>query len=385
MAKQKILYFFFKTGGGHFFSAKALAKAVEQTFPDTENILVDGLTDGPSFWRTFLEDGYRFAVQDWPFLWPMLYNISRLRPVRFFQLLNIDNVCSRHLQEQILRHQPTRIVVLHFLLVRPVVKAVRRLGLDIPVREVVTDPFTVHPFWWHHRNVPAAVFSERARLDAIKHGWKPDYLTVFPIMLRPEFSGPLSQKLIQEKKDQYQLPKNKPVILLAGGGDGLPDADKLLKECTRLGVDAHFLVVCGKNEKLRQTVQKVVDRHSDLASRTQVFGFVDFMFDLMNIADIIVTKGGPATIMEILLIGKPPLVINYIYGQEQGNVDFLLEHRIGSYIPSPKKMAIKLKQLLENPGELQAMEARIQQLKLSNGTPAVARWVLESKDPSTTR
>ncbi len=381
MAKQKILYCFFKTGGGHFFSAKALARAVEQTYPDTESILVDGLPDGPSFWRTFLEDGYRFAVQDWPFLWPLLYNISRLRPVRFFQLLNIDNICSRHLQEQILRHQPTRIVVLHFLLVRPVVKAVRRLGLDIPVREVVTDPFTVHPFWWHHRNVPAAVFSERARNDAIKHGWKPEYLTVFPIMLRPEFSGPLPPEQISQKRQQFNLGNDKPVILLAGGGDGLPDADKLLAECDRLGLDARFLVVCGKNEKLRAVVQKLVDQNPRLTERTQVFGFVDFMFDLMNMADIIVTKGGPATIMEILLIGKPPLVINYIYGQEQGNVDFLLEHRIGTYIPSPRKMALELKKLLDNPAELTAMVDRIRKLNLTNGTPEVARWVIESRDP----
>jgi len=70
--------------------------------------------------------------------------------------------------------------------------------------------------------------------------------------------------------------------------------------------------------------------------------------------------------------------MNYIYGQEQGNVDFLLEHKIGDYISNPKKLAHKLRDLLLNPSELNAMRERIQALHLSNGTKAVAEWVWKS-------
>lgn len=379
MAERTILYFYFKTGGGHYFSARALAKAVEAVAPDIQSVLVDGLPEGKSFARTLLEDGYRFAVQDWPLLWPLLYNISRLRPIRFFQLLNIEGFCRKHLEEQIRIHRPEKVVVLHFLLVRPVLKAVRRLGLDIPVLEVVTDPFTAHPFWWHHRNVPAAVFSERARADALKHGWEASFLSVFPIMLRPEFSGPMPPEQVARKKAELGLDDGRPIVLLAGGGDGLPDADRLLYHCHALGLQAHYLVVCGKNEKLRLQVERTLERLPTFRDRVRVFGFVDFMFDLMNVADLIVTKGGPATVMEILLIGKPPLVINYIYGQEQGNVDFLLEHGVGTYIPDPRKMAARLRDLLEHPAELDEMRRRIASLGLTNGTPQVARWVLETR------
>ena len=378
MAKQKILYFYFKTGGGHFFSAKALAKAVETAYPEAENVLVDGLPPGKSFWRTVMEDGYRFAVQDWPFLWPMLYNISKLHLIRTFQLFNIQNVCQRHIEEEITKHQATKIVVLHFLLVRPIMNVLKKMKLNIPVLEVVTDPFTVHPFWWHHKNVKAAVFSERAKNDAIKYGWKPEYLTVFPIMLRPEFAGSLSPQQIVDKKKTYDVPMNTPIILLAGGGDGLPNSDRLLLECEKLNLPAYFLVVTGKNEVQKKNLEKMLENRPDLKKRVKVFGFIDFMFDLMNLSDIIVTKGGPATIMEILLIGKPPLVMNYIYGQEQGNVDFLLEHKIGDYISNPKKLAHKLRDLLLNPSELNAMRERIQALHLSNGTKAVAEWVWKS-------
>ncbi|GEM_PF-210826 len=374
--KQTILYFYLKTGGGHFFSAKALSAAVGTDFPDTVNLPTDGIPPNVKKRRAFLEDGYRIAVQDLPFMWPLLYEFSRIRPIRFLQLLSISWMSGKYIREEILRTGATKIVVLHFLLVRPVMKAVKKLGLPIHVLEVVTDPFTVHPFWFHHRNVPAAVFSERAKSDAVKKfGWNPEMIHVYPIMLRPEFENPVPAKDLPALKKKYGLDPTIPIVLLAGGGDGLPGAEKVIHEADLAGLKAQIILVCGKNEKQKADVEEFALSRPPEALPMKVFGFVDFMYDLMNIADIIVTKGGPATIMEILMLGKPPLVVNYIYGQEQGNVDFIQENGVGAYIPQPSKLAQKLVELAHAPEHLQVMKDRIKNLGLRNGTGELARWV----------
>jgi len=54
------------------------------------------------------------------------------------------------------------------------------------------------------------------------------------------------------------------------------------------------------------------------------FGFIDFVHELMDFADIIVTKGGGITLSEALAKGMAIVVVNPIPGQEERNVDYLL-------------------------------------------------------------
>ncbi|MEI8091509.1 MAG: hypothetical protein WCG98_04715 [bacterium] len=53
-------------------------------------------------------------------------------------------------------------------------------------------------------------------------------------------------------------------------------------------MDAQFMIVCGRNHKLERYAHKLAQSHPEYTIK--VFGFVDFMYDLVNIADIIITK-----------------------------------------------------------------------------------------------
>jgi len=46
--------------------------------------------------------------------------------------------------------------------------------------------------------------------------------------------------------------------------------------------------------------------------------FVDFVYDLLNATDILLTKCGASTIMEILMYEKIPVIIDYLWEQELG-------------------------------------------------------------------
>ena len=54
-------------------------------------------------------------------------------------------------------------------------------------------------------------------------------------------------------------------------------------------------------------------------------GFVNNMAEYMVAADILITKACPGTIVEAASIGLPVLLTSYLPGQEEGNVDFVVE------------------------------------------------------------
>ncbi|HUX22907.1 MAG TPA: glycosyltransferase, partial [Spirochaetia bacterium] len=107
----------------------------------------------------------------------------------------------------------------------------------------------------------------------------------------------------------------------------------------------------------------------------------DFMFELMNIADIIVSKGGPATVLEALMLEKPLIVSQYVFGQEKGNVDFVRRERVGIYSSDPKEIVRHIERLVENPSVYEKYRERIQALQLRNGTSEIADFIVDYERP----
>lgn len=67
--------------------------------------------------------------------------------------------------------------------------------------------------------------------------------------------------------------------------------------------------------------------------RVHPLGFVTKMAEYMVASDVLVTKAGPGTIAEAASVGLPVLLTSYLPGQEEGNVDFVLDNEFGSYVP----------------------------------------------------
>lgn len=123
------------------------------------------------------------------------------------------------------------------------------------------------------------------------------------------------------------LEAQKTTILLTSGGNGTG----LLKEpIARLARDSRFqlIVVCGKDETLRAELS---ERYAG-APNLRVLGFVTTMPDLFAAADIVVGKPGPATILELELLGKSAVLTADIGPQEAGNLTYALENPRFRYV-----------------------------------------------------
>ena len=78
--------------------------------------------------------------------------------------------------------------------------------------------------------------------------------------------------------------------------------------------DLQLVVVCGRNEKL----YRALDGYG-LPPTVRVLGFVDNVAELMEVADFVLTKGGPQSLSETLAAGRPAVIFDLLPGQERGN------------------------------------------------------------------
>merc|ERR1719203_2789356 len=60
-------------------------------------------------------------------------------------------------------------------------------------------------------------------------------------------------------------------------------------------------------------------------------GFINNMAEYMVAADVLVSKAGPGTIAEAAALSLPVLLTSFLPGQEEGNVDYVVEGEFGAF------------------------------------------------------
>lgn len=373
--KQKIAFLYLNTGGGHVAPARALAHGLEATHPDTaEAVLFNGFSDKMRLCRYFFEDGYQVSSNYFEAGYVLFYRLTEIPlAIRFGNyFVSIHGV--RNLVNLLREQNITKVVCMHEILILMAREAIDRVDPTIPLITMVTDPFTAHSLWFYQKNMELVVFSEKLKKEAVeRHGWDPRRVHSFPFILSRAFDRPYTPVEVAEAKKRLEIPQDKKVLLIAGGGEGLKSADRLVSAFLRQKRPELLIVVCGKNKILRLQVSTMVELRK--AKNVRIYGFVSFMPDLLNCADCIITKGGASTVMEVLSVGKPVIFSTFIRGQELGNVLYAVHNGAGLYIKKPKEILEKAVEILDNPQLAQRMHRNALRLKIRNGLDEVVSFI----------
>ena len=133
-----------------------------------------------------------------------------------------------------------------------------------------------------------------------------------------------------------------------------------LEELTRLlqiQMDAamDLTIVCGTNEKLQHRLEKLAEGDS----RIHVHGFVSNMSELMDSADLYLTKPGGLSTTEAAVKQIPMVLIDAVAGCESYNMDFFVNCGGAVTAESSKKLAERCVSLLKEPDKLAAMSSSL--------------------------
>jgi len=370
MDDSKVLLLFSATGGGHQSVAEALMEAFALQAPAARVILVDLFHDCTLFPINRVGRSYQLLVQNAPVLWRAIWRFGEdQRRLAWMMRLCMPLVqpVRRCLREQ----APDLVISVHSLLNHIPLRFLREEGNQAPFVTVVTDWASVPLAWFCPQVDLCVVPNEAAVHRARAAGLSAEQMRVVGMPVSGRFH-PVERLAKPRWRQQLSLDPDQPTVLLVGGGGGVGSLGEIaLAVADELAAEGHgqLVVICGRNEHLRQQLAR---RMWPIPVTVQ--GFVTNMPDWMGAADLIITKAGPSTIAEALVVGLPILLCSFIPGQEEGNVPFVVEHGAGVYVEKPTEIARRVGEWLR-PGNpmLAQMAARARAL----GRPAAAEEIAE--------
>lgn len=353
--------------------AKSLAESIKNSDIQIEPMLYDCFSEANFIAKLAIEDGYRILQSRAKWMYGLIYALSKNKLSAKFNANLVSFFIKNYIKKLILKDKPAKIIIFHFFLIKPVFAALKSLGMNIPVITIVTDPFTAHTLWFLNKRHNIIVASERLKATAIKHGIPEENIKLFPFILNDKYFRTISKEEILKIRDKFGFSSNRKMILILGGGDGIPRGKEILEIILKSGIDADITMVCGNNNNLYKNalqLKNVYNKHNLF-----LFGFVDFVYDLISASDIVITKGGASTFMEIISLNKFQIVTDYIWEQEKGNVEYLVENELGVYEPDIKKLPQIISDQFEMKNPYPKYMENIKNFTFKNGRADIAEFI----------
>jgi UDP-N-acetylglucosamine:LPS N-acetylglucosamine transferase len=275
----------------------------------------------------------------------------------------------RNVARSLQKIQPEIVVVTHPLVHRFVCSARTAYRLPFRIVTVVTDLVSIHAAWTYPGVDLCLLPTDEAYRMMRRQGMRPErmFRTGFPV--HPKFARYEGPKA--EARRKLGIAEDQFTVLVTSGGVGSGRLLELVRELERTYPEKQFLVVTGKNRAIYQelTAQK-------RASSIHIYGFVDNMEVLMAASDIVVTKAGPGTLMEALVMRRPVIVTEAVGMQERGNIDFVLNHELGLFCPTIERI-VNAVDALTAPQAYADTVARLADAVPRDGAAQIAAIIME--------
>ena len=360
----RVLFLISDTGGGHRAAANAISAALREIEPGCDVRIEDALVKTAAWPTNRSPQIYAWGMKRARWMWGLGFHLLN-GPFRARLLGNLGFPGMKtRLRRLIEEHAPDLVVSPHPLLTRIVVRALDGMTARPPFAIVVTDLVTGHASWYEPDADLICLPTPQALERAASCGVARAKMVVTGQPLHPRAEAAVAQRAALREK----LGWREPVVLMIGGGDGVGDLGARVRAVAAAGPSARIVVVCGKNESLR----------AELAAEkwplsVDVRGFVDNLHELMAAADVLVTKGGPGSVIEGCLASLPILIYDYLPGQEIGNVRLVEEAGAGRYVPRNEDLVIAVRQYLDDPAARAAAGAKARTLAVPDSAYQAAR------------
>ena len=365
-------------GEGHQQAALAVRDALMEENPDLDLQIVDYLEMVHPMLNSVARYCYMKSVRFAPALYGLFYKgTSRIAPSSLIQR-RLNHLGYEDLAEYLSTYKPD-VILSTFPTPAGVVSMLKEQGLiDIPAATVITD-HAIHSQWIHHYTDHYFVGSEHVKRGLMIRGVDERRISVTGIPVRPAF---LAANNRAEVRAKLGLEDDYPTLLIMGGAYGvLGDIVQICEELFQSDRRAQLIVVCGRNEKLRQTIEQL---SKDAKNPVWVFGFTREVHELMAVSDLIVTKAGGLTISEALAMELPMLLYRPIPGQETQNATFLVKSRVAVLARTRRQVLGHIDRLLRDDGtRLRRMRVNTNTIRKVTAARDIARKLAEIESEAT--
>lgn len=320
--KKNVMILTLSTGGGHDKAASVLKKEFDSF--GINSIIVDTFKDlgfTGKIIDNFVSKGYENIALYTPKASGGMYNMSDTDLFKkALEYTPISSYVLERLEEIILRHKTDIVITVHPFATIAVSALKDENRIKIPIYTIITD-YHVHKAYISDE-VDRYIVGDEDMIFMF------DELGIERSKIHP-FGIPIAQKEIDiDRLPEWKKENNiedKFTILLVGGSFGAGSILKTYKQIENLNEDIQIIIICGRNKILKKRIINYIDSQMPKI-RAKVFGFTNEMEYFMSISNAIITKSGGLTVTECIYHSLPMIVPFYIPGQEEANLNFLVNN-----------------------------------------------------------
>jgi len=358
---MRVLITYITAGAGHRRVAEAVHGYLKEKRQDLTLELVDLLPYANPFLRFCYNSGYPFLVHYATWLWGFFFWITESKLTRWFSrpCSKIANYLScRKFIQYVKEGDFDYIISTHFLNseliadlklknepsrgLNPVVFGPRKYKIKAKLITVITD-FGVHPFWVSKGTDLYIAGSKATKDKLLNMGVEESKIKDSGIPFSSNF---VKSQNRAESAARLGIKSNMFTVLLMTGSFGLGPLEKIAES---ICADVQVLVVCANNKVLLNRLQKMN------LNNVKIFGFINNAQELMAASDIIITKPGGSSIVELINMELFPIFISAIPGQERENIRTLAACFVGYAPKNIKQIKELVLDLKNNPAKLQEL------------------------------
>lgn len=364
---MKVLILTVTAGHGHNQAAAVIMEYLKELNVDCE------VLDTYEYINPILSEsvakGYLISTKFTPAVYGRLYRLAEKREKGDKKLSIsslISSIFSRRLTGFLHEYDPDVIVCTHIFAAQIISYMQNKGDLRAKTIGIVTD-FTIHPFWEDTNLDCYVIANELLTHQAVKKGISINKIAPIGIPIHTKFSKKMN---VSEARKLLGI-EDKTTVFVMSGSMGYGKVETVIQEIDSLDLDLQIISVCGNNKSLKKKIDEM-----NIHKKIHNFGFVNNVDVIMDASDCIVTKPGGLTVSESLAKGIPMILINPIPGQEDRNVEFLLNNGLAVKISETYPIDEAIYQLMNNDWRRSQLQAMIQKVGRPNATRDLGELIL---------
>jgi processive 1,2-diacylglycerol beta-glucosyltransferase len=364
---KKALIISIKAGYGHHSTGQAIMQYMKTKKVDCE--MLDTFEYINPHLNNSVSKGYLLTTKYTPEAFGKVYGNLAKKDQRydkhsFFAILS--KIVSSKLKNFIDAYSPDVIIGTHSFACMVMTYLKEKGEITCPTIGIVTD-FTVHPFWESTTLDYYVVPDDMLIRQMNKKGIPTKRILPFGIPVHERFS---CREEAQEARARLGI-DNIPTILVMMGSMGFGNMEKQMEAIDAIDLQFQVLCVCGNNQKMKKEIDRKVWR-----KKIYTYGFVHNVDELMDASDCIITKPGGLTMSEALAKGIPPIIMNPIPGQEDRNMEFLVNNGAAIMVTETFPVDEAIFYLLHHQWRLDLLKKSIERLGKPESTADLCEFIL---------
>ena len=315
-----------------------------------------------------ISDGYLFSTKYLPEVYGKAYNIFDKHDESYDKhslIAILSKLVSRKIKDYIDDFSPDVVIGTHSYACLLMTYLKEKGHIKTPTFGIVTD-FTVHPFW-ESTDLDYYITPDKLLNNQMnKKGIPTEKIMPIGIPIKKEFSKRIPR---QEARKSLGI-EDKFTILMMMGSMGFGNMTKQLEKINELDSDFQILCVCGNNAKSFKEISE-----NQWKKSTYTYGFVNNVDVLMDASDLIITKPGGLTTSELLAKKLPAIIMNPIPGQEDRNMEFLVNSGAAIMATNTFPVDEALYELMNNPWRLELLQKSVEHIGKPDSTKNLCEYI----------